>query len=105
MAWLPDTIRRISLPSVVFFTLFLWNGLAYLGVSRILPLKTQQRMRFFLFGLLSLCLALYSFATFELYSAVEFRTSLFWNQVQLVAMLPTFLCFVLFTCSYLEVPR
>lgn len=105
MDWLPDTLRRVSLPSAVFFTLFLWNGLAYLGFARILPLKTEQRLRFFLFGLISLSLAIYSIATFELYSAVDLRMILFCNQLQLAAMVPAFIFFVLFTTSYLEVPR
>ncbi|MCC7344648.1 MAG: hypothetical protein IT573_06885 [Deltaproteobacteria bacterium] len=104
MDWLPDTIRRVSLPSAVFFTLFVWNGIAYLGFARILPLKTQQRLRFFLFGLLSLSLAVYSIATFELYSAVDLRMSLFCNQLQLAAMVPTFIFFVMFTATYFEAP-
>ncbi|MFO1462922.1 MAG: ATP-binding protein [bacterium] len=104
MDWLPDVIRRISLPSAVFCTLFLWNGVVYLSFARLLPLKTQQRLRFLLFGLASLSLAVFSFATFELYSASEFRMSLFCNQLQLAAMVPTFILFTLFTASYLERP-
>lgn len=104
MDWLPDTIRRVSLPSAVFFTLFVWNGIAYLGFARILPLRTQQRLRFFLFGLISLSLAIYSIATFELYSAPDLRMSLFCNQLQLAAMVPTFIFFVMFTATYFETP-
>ncbi|MCC6273265.1 MAG: HAMP domain-containing histidine kinase [Deltaproteobacteria bacterium] len=104
MDWLPDTIRRVSLPSAVFFTLFVWNGIAYLGFARILPLKTQQRLRFLLFGLLSLSLAVYSIATFELYSATDLRMSLFCNQLQLAAMVPAFIFFVMFAATYFETP-
>lgn len=105
MEWIPDTIRRVSLPSAVFFTLFLWNGLAYLSFARILPLKTDQRLRFFLFGLISLSLAVYSIATFELYSSSDLRISLFCNQLQLAAMIPSFIFFVLFTASYLSLNK
>src|SRR5215831_3738477 len=104
MPWLPEQIRRISLPSVVFFTLFLWNGITYLGFARILPLKFQYRLRYLFFGLVSLSLALYSFATFQLYSAVDLETSMFFDQLQMAAMVPTFICFVLFTANYLELP-
>jgi len=105
MDWLPHTIRHVSLPSAVFFTLFLWNGIVYLGFSRTLPLKDLQKLRFTLFGLTSLSLSVYSFATFELYSAVEFRMSFFCDQLQMASLVPVFILFVLFTTSYLDLPR
>ena len=105
VGWLPETIRKVSLPSLVFCTLFLWNGIVYLGFSRILPLGREERSRYLFFGLTSLGLAVCSFGTFWLYSSPGLAESLFWCQLQIAATLPAFITFVLFTSLSLHIHR
>lgn len=105
MGWLPDIIRKVSLPSVVFCTLFLWNGIVYLHFSRILPLSREERLKYLFFGLTSLGLAVCSYATFRLYSSQHLDESLFWCQLQIASTLPAFVTFVLFTSLSLRLHR
>jgi signal transduction histidine kinase len=105
MSGLPEIIRKVSLPSVVFCTLFLWSGVVYLGFARILPLAREERLRYLLFGLTSIGLSLVSYATFRLYSSVALADSLFWCRLQMAATLPVFITFVLFTSLTLKLHR
>ncbi len=105
MGWLPEIIRKISLPSVVFCTLFAWNGIVYIRFSRILPLSREERLKYLFFGLTSIGLSLCSYATFRLYSSSHLAESLFWCQLQIASTLPAFITFVLFTSLSLQVHR
>lgn len=105
MLGIPEIIRKISLPSVVFCTLFMWNGVVYLGFSRILPLDRNERLRYLFFALTSIGLSIVSYATFQLYSSVALSDSLFWCRLQMAATLPVFITFVLFTALTLKLHR
>ena len=101
MTW-PLHIRGISLPSLVFCTLFLWNGFVYLVVFRILNTTRIEQKKFLYFGLTSIALAWYSYSTFNLYSSEVFETASGWQGMQFVALVFLFIFFALFCTSYLN---
>jgi signal transduction histidine kinase len=94
-------LRLISIPSVVFCTLFLWNGLFYLFLSRLMPVELRERRKTLFFGLTALAMALYSFSTIFLYSAPTLHFVIFWQRLQFASAVLLFIFFILFSAQHL----
>ncbi len=104
MVW-PSSIRFIALPSLVFSTLFLWNGLVYLLVVRTFPAEANERRKFLYFSFTSISLALYSFSTFNLYCSPSYEIAAFWQRLEFVALVFFYIFFVLFSAKLLELKK
>ncbi len=102
MIW-PPQIRLLSVPSIVFFTLFFWNAVVYGIFSRILPVKGAERKKFLYFALTSFFLASYTFGSIMLYSAPGYEAAYFWNKWQLSSVVPVCSFFILFSSSQLGI--
>ena len=102
MIW-PDHIRFISLPSLVFSSVFFWNGVVYLLFVFLLKRDPQARKKYFLFGMTSLALALYSFTTFLQYSATTLEVTYYWQRIEFVALIFFYVYFVLFVFLLLDI--
>ncbi len=98
----PNEIKLVSLPSAIFCTIFLWNGLVYIVFSKLPWQKGSINARHLFFGLTSFALALYAFATFNLYSIDQFRSALFWQKLQFFIVIPTFVFFNFFSVQFLK---
>ncbi len=108
--YLPSNIQLISIPSVIFCTLFVWNAVVYLTFSRLLaandrtrtlPAAAETRKKYLYFGLTSLCLAVYSFGQVYLYSSETLERALFWQRLQFLSAIPLFIFFTQFSAKYL----
>lgn len=101
MMW-PSKIQWISIPSIVFCIISLWNAIIYLICFSLFPLKIDARKKCLLFGLTSLSFANFSFGTLCLYSADNYQAGRFWQSWQFSAAAFTLTFLILFSNNYLK---
>ena len=101
MIW-PSQIQWISIPSIVFCTISLWNAVIYLTCFPLFPLHISIRKKCLLFGLISLSFASFSFGTIFLYSAQTYQAGRFWQNWQFTSAISTLTFLILFSNSYLN---
>ena len=95
-------ISPISIPSLLFSIIFFWNGCSYILFSRIKNEQNRINYTHFFFGLTSLLLSAYSFATFRLYSSQGFESAFLWQKIQIMISVPLFIFFVYFSLQFLR---
>src|SRR5437868_6543871 len=99
MIW-PNHIRLVSLPSLVFCVLFLWNALVYLSFARMTRPVLGFQLKYLYFGLTCLTLAFYSSGTFNLYSPEALAAPILCQLWHLAGTVPIFIFFILFSAEH-----
>ncbi len=93
----------LSLISLILALFFIQGGLLFLffyyKVNRQLEYSTREHLYF---ATMSWAQAIYSIGAWQIYSTKLVSDAAYWQQVQWFAGIMLFICFVLFTCEYLN---